>query len=174
VDCVIVGIYERGKFGDAAIDIDAASKGALKRLLKGGDISGQLGQCRVLTDVGGVRATRVAVVGLGKVSEFGVTQFSKALAAALHAISKTKCRQILNGLTLESVAGTDMYYLARHSAQAVGESMYRFTRMKSGRSTPAMPLKFAGQRLHTQLPGTNSPEARQKLQELANPDPERD
>jgi leucyl aminopeptidase len=144
VDCVIVGIYERGKFGVAASDINEASKGMLRRLLKGGDISGRLGQCRVLTDVDGVRAARVAVVGLGKISEFGTTQFSTAVAAALKSVSKTKSRQILNGLTLESVANADIYYLARHTAQAVGESLYRFTRMKSGRPAPAMPLKKVG------------------------------
>ena len=65
VDCVIVGVYERGKLGAGAADIDTASKGAIKRHLKSGDISGNLGRCTVLTDVDGVRATRVAVVGLG-------------------------------------------------------------------------------------------------------------
>ena len=72
VDCVIVGIYERGKLGAAAADIDAASKGSIKRLIKSGDLSGRLGSCAILNDVAGVRAPRVAVVGLGKSKEFGV------------------------------------------------------------------------------------------------------
>jgi leucyl aminopeptidase len=74
VDCVIVGIYERGKLGVGAVDIDSASKGSLRRHLKNGDISGQLGHCSVLTDVAGIRATRVAVVGLGKASEFDLAK----------------------------------------------------------------------------------------------------
>ena len=40
VDCVIIGLYERGKLSAAATDIDAASKGAIKRLAKSDDLSG--------------------------------------------------------------------------------------------------------------------------------------
>jgi len=143
-DCVIVGVYERGKLSTGAADIDGASKGAIKRHLKSGDISGNLGRCTVLTDVDGVRATRVAVVGLGKISEFGASRYRQAVTAALQAVSQSKSRQVLNALTLESVDGTDAYYLARHTAQAVGDTLYRFTAMKSGRKTPAMPLKKVG------------------------------
>jgi leucyl aminopeptidase len=144
VDCVIVGIYERGKLGSGAADIDAASKGALKRYVKSGDVSGQLGRCSVLTDIAGVRAPRVAVVGLGKSSEFGVSQFRRAILASLKSISKTKSQQVLNCLTLEDVSGADAYYLARHTAQAVGDTLYRFTKMKSGRKSSGMPLKQVG------------------------------
>ena len=144
VDCVIVGVYDRGKLGAGAADIDAASNGAIKRHIKSGDISGQLGRCSILTEVAGVRARRVAVVGLGKASAFDLSKFRKALGAALNSISQTKSREVLNCLTLESVADASAYYLARHTAQAVGEALYRFTEMKSGRKPPVMPLKKVG------------------------------
>ena len=144
VDCVIVGVYENGKLGSGAADIDAASNGAITRNLKSRDISGKLGHCTVLRDLPGVRATRVAVVGLGKTSALGATQFRRALAAALRSISLTKSQQILNCLTLESVDGCDAYYLARHTAETVGDAVYRFTSMKSGKQAPAMPLKKVG------------------------------
>ena len=41
-DCVIIGIYERGKLGVGATDIDAASTGEIRRLIKSGDLSGSL------------------------------------------------------------------------------------------------------------------------------------
>jgi leucyl aminopeptidase len=144
VDCVIVGIYEQGKLSAGATDIDAASKGTLKRHLKSGDVSGQLGRCTVLPGVDGVKAPRVAVVGLGKISEFDVSRFRRALGAALQAIAGGKSRQVLNTLTLEDVDGAGKYYLGRHTAQAVGDALYRFTAMKSGRKTPVMPLKKVG------------------------------
>ena len=144
VDCVIVGVYESGKPGVAAADIDAASGGAINRNLKSRDVSGKLGHCTVLRDLPGVRAPRVAVVGLGKVSSFGASQFRRAVAAALSSISRTKSQQILNGLTLEDVDGCDAYYLARHTAEVVGDTIYRFTAMKSGRQAPAMPLRKVG------------------------------
>ena len=119
VDCVIIGIYARGKLGAAAADLDAASNGRIKRLVKSGDLSGELGRCTVLNDLGGVRAPRVAVVGLGKSGSFGVKQFRTALAAGLRAISYSKCRQLLVCLTLENVSSASPYYVARHTAECV-------------------------------------------------------
>ncbi len=144
VDCVIVGIYERSKLGAGAADIDAASGGAMKRYIKSGDISGKLGESAVLTNVAGVRAPRVVVVGLGKSGDFGVPQYRRAILAGLQSISKTRSQQVLNCLTLENVSDADAYYLARYTAQAVGDMLYRFTEMKSGRKEPGMPLKQIG------------------------------
>jgi leucyl aminopeptidase len=144
VDCVIVGVYERGKLSVGAADIDSASKGSIRRHLKNGDASGILGRCAVITDVDGIRANRIAVVGLGKVSSFGISQYRRALAAALSAIANSKCHQILNSLALESTNDAGSYYLARHTVQSVGDALYRFTEMKSGRKAPSMPLKKVG------------------------------
>jgi leucyl aminopeptidase len=144
VDCTIVGVYHRGKLGAAAADIDSTSKGQIRRLIKSGDISSRLGHCAVFTNVAGVKANRVAVVGLGKSSDFGVQQFRKAVDAAARAISQTKAKQILNCLTLEDVAGTSPYYLARHSVEAIGNTLYRFDSMKSGRKPAASPLRKIG------------------------------
>jgi len=144
VDCAIVGIYSRGNLGVGAKDIDSASKGEIRRLIKSGDISSQLGRCAMLTDVSGVKAKRVAVVGLGKSGNFSTKQLRKAVAAATHTISKTKAKQVLNCLTLEAVAKTSSYYLARHSVEAIGDTLYRFNKMKSGRKQAASPLRTIG------------------------------
>ena len=144
VDCAIVGIYNRGKLGVGASDIDAASGGEIRRLIKRGDISPKLGRCTLLTNVPGVKAGRVVVVGLGKSGDFGAKQFRKALAAATNTISQTKTKQVLNCLTLENVTQTSVYYLARHSAEAIGDALYQFTRMKSGRKPAVRPLKKIG------------------------------
>lgn len=143
-DCVIVGIYDRSKLGAAAADVDAASKGEIKRLLRSGDVSGQAGRAAVLTNVAGVRARRVVVVGLGKISKFDVVGFRKAVAAAVRSVSQSKTSQIYNGLTLEAVGGASPYYLARHTAEVAGDVLYRYNETKSGRKKPAMPLKKLG------------------------------
>ncbi len=101
VDCVIVGVYQRGKLGVGSADIDAASNGQIRKLIQSGDVSGQLGRCAVLTRVSGVKASRVAVVGLGKPGAFDATHFRKAVAAATAAIADTKTQQIMNCLRLD-------------------------------------------------------------------------
>ncbi len=142
VDCVIVGVYARGKLGKGALDIDGASKGELKRLIKSGDISGHLGRWTVLNRLDGVRAKRVVVVGLGKSSEFDMSAYRKALAGAIDSLAKTQCTSILNALTLEPAG--DVYYMARASLEVVCDVLYRFTMMKSGPRKPTMPLKRIG------------------------------
>ena len=143
VDCVIVGIYERGKLGAGAADIDAASKGQIKALIKSGDLSTQLGNCRVLTNVPGTRAPRVAVVGLGKLSALDVTGYRRAVSATIAALSSSKTGSVLNTLTLEDVDGATPYYLARHAAEVIAEALYAFDEMKSGKKKAGMPLKSA-------------------------------
>ncbi len=143
-DCIIIGIYERNKLGAGAADVDKATRGALKKLAKSGDVSGQPGRTTVLSGLDGVRARRIVVVGLGKSSSFDALKFRKAVAAAAAAVSQTKASQIVNYLSLEAVDGADSYYLGRHTAEAIGDALYRFDETKSGRKQPRMPLKKVG------------------------------
>ena len=144
IDCLIVGIYEGARLGEAAADVDAASHGAIKKLIRSGDVDPQPGQCSVLRDIPGVAAKRIAVVGLGKAGEFDAVAFRRAVGTAVQAVSRTRSRQMLNGLTLETVKDCDAYYLARHTAQAVGDALYDFTAMKTGKKPSQMPLGRVG------------------------------
>ncbi|MBT8108865.1 MAG: leucyl aminopeptidase [Gammaproteobacteria bacterium] len=143
-DCIIVGVYERGKLGAGAQDIDAASGGRLGQLIKSGDISGAPGRCVVLTGLAGVRASRVAVTGLGKSSKLDAKVFRSAVVAAVSALDGSKTATVLNTLTLEPVKDSSPYYLARHSVEVMGETLYRFTEMKSGRKKKPMALSSIG------------------------------
>lgn len=142
--CIIVGIYERGRLGEAATDIDKASKGLIRHHIKGGDLTGRLGHTRLLTSVDGVKAQRVLVVGLGKLSSFGISQFRQATDAAINALKSSKVADVANYLTLEDVEGVSPYYLARYCVQTIGDRLYRFTEMKSGRRDPPAALKRIG------------------------------
>jgi len=144
IDCVVIGVFNRNQLGNSAVDIDSASGGEIRRLIKSGDISSKLGDCSMLTGLAGVKANRIAVVGLGKKSKLNARDFRKAVAAAAAAITKTRARQVLNCLTLEDVDGASPYYLARHSVQVINEALYRFTRMKSGRKPRASALSKIG------------------------------
>jgi leucyl aminopeptidase len=144
VDCVIVGVYARNRLSVGAEDVDAASKGEIKKRIKSGDISTSIGRCTILTNVPGVKADRVAVVGLGKSGKLTATGFKKAVTAAAQAISRTKAKSVLTCLTLEAVVDSSSYYLARHTAEAVHDVLYRFTQMKSGRKKKGSPLKTIG------------------------------
>ncbi len=144
VDCVIVGVYERNKLGQAAAQIDEAANGAVSAALKRGDASGELGRAILMSGLDGVRAARVVVTGLGKAGKLGASEFRRAVASAMAAVSKSKVTQVLNGLTLEDVTDTPVYYRARHAVLTMLESAYRFTELKTGRQPAAMKLKSLG------------------------------
>ncbi len=156
VDCVIVGVYERGKLGAGAADIDAASDGRLEALIKSGDLPTEPGRCVVLTDLPGVRARRVAVAGLGKSSRLDSKVFRKAVGAAIQALDGSKTKQVLNTLTLEAVGDSSPYYLARHSVEAMNDVLYRFTELKSGRKKKPLTLSAYGHSVSKRGDAANS------------------
>ncbi len=127
--CIIVGVYEKGKLGRGAADIDGASKGLIKRHIKDGDVSGRSGTSLLLPAVPGVHSQRVLVVGLGKADKFGVTQFRLANETAINLIKGSKVRDIVNYLTLEDVDGASPYYLARYAIESTGDCFYSFNEM---------------------------------------------
>ena len=136
VDCLIVGVFDRKRLTAAATAVDEASDGLITRLLKDGDISSAVGKCTVLVAVEGVRARRVAVVGLGKFSACTQDTCVKSIDSALQALTGSKTRSVLSGLSLDDVGSTGAYYQARLTVQAVGNANYRFDRLKSDRKQP--------------------------------------
>jgi leucyl aminopeptidase len=144
VDCVIVGVYDRGKLAAGAADIDSASKGHLAALVKSGDLPTGQGKCVILNAVPGVKAKRTAVVGLGKASKLDIAGYRKAVAAAIGALNGSKAKSALNTLTLEPVADSAPYYLARHAVEVLGDATYRFDQMKSGRKKKPLALSSFG------------------------------
>lgn len=129
--CIIVGIYEKGKLGLGAADIDKSSNGFISKQFKAGDISPKVGSRRMFTGVPGVRGKRVMVVGLGAKDEFGVSEFRSAVASAAMQLKESKIVDIVSYLSLEEVADKNAYYLARYTVESVGDSCYTFTEMKS-------------------------------------------
>ena len=132
-NCIVVGVYAGGKPGLGAADVDAASEGYIRKLHKDGDLSGRSGSSLMLTAVPGVGARRVLVVGLGKAGSLGVDEFREANQTIATAIKGSKISDVVSYLPLEDVAGTSAYYLARHTVETIGNSLYTFTAMKSGR-----------------------------------------
>ena len=142
--CLIVGIYESGKLSAAAAEIDAASSGAIKRLLKRGDLSGELGESRMLGWIENTRADRIVVAGLGRQEKFGVPEFRQAMGAAVSALKGCKTHDVVNYLTLEDVKGASAYYLARYTVEAIGTGLYDFEEMKSVRKNVKTPIRKIG------------------------------
>jgi len=153
---LVIGVYERGKLGTGAADVDKASGGALAKMLKGGDLCATLGRAIVLQNVPGVRAQRLVVAGLGKAGEFGVRQFRRATLAAMQALDEYRVRDLVSYLTLEDVAGASPYYLARYTVESIGDTLYRFNEMKSREKKGGLPLSKIGIAVASRGDGTRA------------------
>jgi leucyl aminopeptidase len=142
--CVVIGVYEKGKLSRAAEHIDAASGGLIRKLLRNGDLCDQLGTSRVLRNIAGVRAERIVVAGLGKYGELDISQFRYALRSAIDSLTGSKISDIVNYLTLEDVSDTDIYYLTRHTVETIGGKLYAFDKLKSGKTIKPIPIRKIG------------------------------
>jgi leucyl aminopeptidase len=128
--CIVLGVFEGRRLTPAAKAIDAASRGHITEVLKGGDLEGKVGATLLLHKVPRVGADRVLLAGLGRERELGESQFRGALAAAVRVLRSTGSAEVTFPLTA-GVKGRDIGWLAEQVVIAVKDGTYRFDRMKS-------------------------------------------
>jgi leucyl aminopeptidase len=138
--CVVVGVFESRKLSTAAEALDRAARGALREVLKRGDMDGKHGTVRVLYRVPHVAAERVLLVGLGKDSEFGAKAYRDAVRAAVAALAETGAADAHLYVAELHAKDCDVAWKARHATLVAADALYRFDAMKSKKS-PARTLK---------------------------------
>ncbi len=78
IDCVAVGVQDDGELTPEAKTLDLRCREKLSRLTKRGDFSGKAGESWLLTDLEGIRAERVLLVGLGAKGQSSARKSSHA------------------------------------------------------------------------------------------------
>ena len=129
--CVVIGVYEGGKFSMAAQILDKAASHHLRSLVTRGDMNGKVGSTLMLHHVTDIAAERVLMVGLGKAEEFAAKQFLDVLRAALGALQKTACKDAALYLTDLPVKGRDEPWKIMQAVLIAAESGYRSDQLKS-------------------------------------------
>lgn len=137
---LILGVYTKHKLPPATAAVDEATGGALNRLLKKGDITGETGQTALFYDLPGVTADRVVILGLGESKGFSAAALRKALDAALRQINTSGARDAVVSLPIDSVDNS-YYDVGRDIAVSAVLATYRFDQLKSDPKPPAKPLK---------------------------------
>ena len=91
VDCIVVNLFEGVTEPSGATSaVDKALNGAIRRLIAGGDFTGEAGKSAILYTNGQIPAARVLVVGLGKNDKFDVHGVRTASATAAKELQKLK------------------------------------------------------------------------------------
>ncbi|MCP1726192.1 leucyl aminopeptidase [Natronospira proteinivora] len=139
--CVVAGIFSKGKLSEAAATLDSASGGRLKALLKAGALQGDRGQTRLLFDVKGIAAKSVLLVGLGDEEQYGHRAYREAVQAAVKALDEGGIKDALFLTTMEFPSEEDaLYWGVRHLVEAADYAAYRFDTTVSQKA-PAGSLK---------------------------------
>ncbi len=125
--CVIVGVFADGDMSAAAIRVDNATSGAIKRLLDSSDITTKLGSSSLLFGLPGIKAERVLVVGLGSRDKFDGAAFNKAALEAGRALKTLPIAKAASWLTEIEVPGRDSAWKLRTAALAADMHAYRYT-----------------------------------------------
>ncbi len=129
--CLAVAVFAGKRLSPTAQSLDKASRGALTRVIKRGDISGNQGEALMLPDVSGIAAERVLLVGCGK--QDGVTgpEYLTILNKAAKTVCEAGLKTAASALFEVNVKAHDLCWKARHAAVAFNSANYRFDKLKS-------------------------------------------
>ncbi|KQR89867.1 aminopeptidase [Burkholderia sp. Leaf177] len=130
-DVVVLGVFEAQTLTGAAREIDLATKGLLTRTVKAGDMSGKAGSTLMLTEVTGLGASRILLVGLGKQDGFNQKAYTEAARATWRALLATKIANVAFTLAQLPVPERTGDWGVRAAILALREQTYKFTQMKS-------------------------------------------
>jgi leucyl aminopeptidase len=128
---IILALFEDSKkLTGAALTIDKKGGGLISEMIKNGDFEAKPSQISVIYTRGALAATRVALVGLGKHSEFNLEKLRSAFAAVM--------RHLRNLNIKEAAVSIDLNIIPRKKdqiAQAVAEGsllgLYQYTPYKT-------------------------------------------
>jgi leucyl aminopeptidase len=138
--CTVVGIFEKGDLTPAAAALDEASGGAVKALIKGGDLKkARPGQGIFLHRPAQLPCDRLLVVQCGKADELNDARFRQILKGALTTAAGTATKDALLCLLELPVEGRDLTWKARQAATLAGDALYRFDQLKSEKAAKERP-----------------------------------
>lgn len=130
--CLVVGIAEDESFGPAIKSLEKASKGALKRLIKRGDISTKAGTTTLLTDLAGTKIERLLVIGLGAKSVDQIVLSFQSAAAQLKKLPSKTATLLMEGI---ECADRDASWVTAKWVECLEDAAYQYVEMK-GTSKP--------------------------------------
>jgi len=138
VDCVAVGVQDDGELTPEAKTLDLRCREKLSRLMKRGDFSGKPGESWLVTDLEGISAERVLLIGLGAKGQSGKGELTRkawrrAVISAISAATRTRVTSLALALPRPAAKALSDERLGRSVAELVGNTLYRVNDLKSGK-----------------------------------------
>jgi len=147
-DCVVVGVYKHSKLSASAIQLEAASNGAITAHLQLGDFTGEKCRTAMLYHLPGVTAKRTLLVGMGEKDKLTLDSLTMITQAAVNVLKTAQADHATSFLTDETA--TDFMESAlRSSVTAVADALYTFDHYKSKKDETAPPALSSWTLAHT-------------------------
>jgi leucyl aminopeptidase len=146
VDCVAVGVYDDGELAAEGNTLDLRGGEKLSRLLKRGDFTAKAGETWLVTDLEGIRADRVLLVGMGpkaaSSSKDEVTRktWRRAVSTAISAATRTRITSLALALPRPATKILGDERFGRAVAELTGHTLYRVNDLKSSKKARAHAL----------------------------------
>ena len=138
VDCLAVGVHDDGELTSEAKSLDLRCREKLSRLVKRGDFSAKPGETWLVTDLEGIRAERVLLVGIGGKAPSSKEEptrkaWRRAIGAAVSAATRTRVTSLALALPRPAAKALSDERLGRAVAEVTGNTLYRVNDLKSGK-----------------------------------------
>ena len=140
VDCVAVGVHDDGDLTPEAKSLDLRCREKLSRLVKRGDFTAKPGETWLVTDLEGIGAERVLLVGIGPKGELVRKAWRRALAAAINATARTRITSLALALPRPAAKLLSDERFGRAVSEVAGHCLYRVNDLKSAKKPRAPTL----------------------------------
>ena len=154
-ECLVIGVTEGGPLSPATKAVDAASGGAISRMLESGDIETGLGKISFLPGLPGLAAQRVLAAGFGKQEKLDLARFDRGCLAAGKALRDhplTNCHVCVHDVEFGEI---EIAHRLKQAALAIHRGNYLYTATKTLKDDSPAPVKTAsfqgGEDLQTAL-----------------------
>jgi len=126
-DAIVVNLFEGvERPGGATGAVDKALDMAITKLIKQGEIKGKLSEISIIHSLGKVPARIVAVVGLGKQSDFTIDRIRTLAAELCRSLRKLNCRRIATIVHGAGIGGVETSVASQAITEGSLLGLYRF------------------------------------------------
>ncbi len=138
-DCLVLGVWTKGRLSAPAAAVDVALDGALARVAASGDVTGKVGDTLLLHPQSG-QAKRILLVGCGDADALDARNYRKAVSAAIKAVLKTTAKDAVFTLAELPLKDRDIAWATTLLVQECDAAAYQYDQTKS-KKKPEYTLK---------------------------------
>jgi len=128
--CLVVGVTDKRKLTPSAQQLDSLSNGFISKVLRRGDISGEMGDALMLHDVPGLNSERVLLVGCGKIAELTHQRFTTIVSNISSTLSKANIKNAVVSIADLASKALSHTMQVRLATEALLQENYRFSELK--------------------------------------------